>query len=181
MKKVLTLLTTVALLATVMFAFGPGRPNVPAYGRMNPPAVSSQTQTQTQTQAQTQQQVQAVQRTAALHRNLQLPADATISEVRTFKGTIRDVSWDPNDGFKLTIQVGRETYTVHAGPLFKQVTLKVGQEIEVKGRLVSSSTGKFIIADSVTTAGKTVTFENLAQNRQANRFAEKRAAHGWRK
>uniref|UniRef100_A0A7C4VSI0 DNA-binding protein n=1 Tax=Fervidobacterium thailandense TaxID=1008305 RepID=A0A7C4VSI0_9BACT len=179
MKRLLTLLTAVVLFASVLFAFGPGRLNAPAPGRWNYPMTSSQIQTQTQ--GQVQQQIRAVQTTTARYRNLQIPEDATISEVRTFKGTIRDISWDPNDGFRLTIQVDNDSYTVHAGPLFKQVSLKTGEEIEVKGRLVTSSSGKFILADSVTTGGKTIAFEELIQNRQANRFAQKRVACGWRR
>lgn len=163
MKKVLVLLTAGVLLVGSIFAFGPAKNVAPGY-RYAPQ--SAQTQPvqqaqQTQTTLQTRQQLHT---TTRLYQNL--PANATLSEVKTFKGTIKDVSWSAENGFQLQVQVGNSVYTVHAGPLFRALTLKSGQEIEITGRIVTADNVSYIVAESVTTGGKTVKVDDVIPGRQ---------------
>lgn len=168
MKKVLVLLTAGVLLVGSIFAFGPARNVAPGYryapqpAQVQPAQPVQQTQ-QTQTTLQTRQQLHT---TTRLYQNL--PANATLSEVKTFKGTVKDVSWSVENGFQLQVQVGNNVYTVHAGPIFRSVSLKAGQEIEISGRLVTANNTSYIVAESITTGGKTVKVDDVIPGNQGN-------------
>ncbi|MFN6991595.1 MAG: hypothetical protein ACK4MM_02605 [Fervidobacterium sp.] len=147
MKKVLVILTASVVLVGSMFAFGP-------YGASQRNLAPAYQQVQSQT-AQTAQTTQTLQTSwTRLYRNL--PANATLGEVKKFKGTIKEVGWSMEDGFELKVQVDKDVYEVHAGPIFRSLELKVGQEIEIAGRLVTAGNDKYIVAEEVTTNGKTV-------------------------
>ncbi len=160
MKKVLVVLTAGVLLVGSIFAFGPATANR-GYGY----GVSSQTQTQLQTQ-----QVTATR----LYRNL--PADATLSPTQGFKGTVKEVAWDTQNGFVLKVQVGNDIYDVHAGPIFRAVSLKAGQSIEISGRLVTTKTSKYIVAEKVVVDGKEVKVDDVIPGRYNKQATQKHAA-----
>ncbi|KAF2961031.1 hypothetical protein [Fervidobacterium sp. 2310opik-2] len=165
MKKILVVLTAGVLLVGSIFAFGPATANHGyCYG------VTTQSQAQAQTQVQTQLQTQQVTATR-LYRNL--PADATLSATQEFKGTIKEVSWDVQNGFVLKIQVGNDVYDVHAGPIFRAVSLKAGQSIEISGRLVTTSTSKYIVAEKVVIDGKEVNVDDVMPERCNRQAAQK--------
>ncbi|AMW33100.1 hypothetical protein SAMN04488510_10548 [Fervidobacterium changbaicum] len=144
MKKFLVVLAAGVLLAGSIFAFGP----------MNAQRFGYQAAANTQT---SQQVAQAVQQ--RLHRNL--PADASLSATQTFKGTVKEYSLDLNNGFVFKVQVGDTVYDVHAGPIFRLLQLKQGQSIEIVGRIVTTSSDKFIVAEKVTVDGKSFDLASL--------------------
>jgi hypothetical protein len=111
MKKFLVVLTAGVVLVGSIFAFGPA--SAPRYGCQS--ATTQQTQVPQNTQTR-------------LYRNL--PAGTTLGETQTFKGTVKEYTWDVSNGFTLKMQVGDAVYDVHAGPIFKAVELKAGQSIE---------------------------------------------------
>jgi len=140
MKKFLVILTAGVLLVGSIFAFGPA--GAPRYG------YQSSTTQQTQISIQTR-----------LYRNL--PEGTTLGETQTFQGTVKEYTWDVNNGFTLKVQVGDVVYDVHAGPIFKSVELKAGQSIEIVGKLATTQTGKFIVAEKVTVDGKVIDTASL--------------------
>ncbi|AFG35555.1 hypothetical protein Ferpe_1486 [Fervidobacterium pennivorans DSM 9078] len=159
MKKFLVVLTAGVLLVGSIFAFGPAR-----------------YQSATTQQTQVQQSVQT-----RLYRNL--PEGTTLGETQTFKGTVKEYTWDVNNGFTLKVQVGDVVYDVHAGPIFKSVELKAGQSIEIVGKLATTQTGKFIVAEKVTVDGKVIDTASLKGPKgQAFRTAKRPArARGYRR
>ncbi|WP_372590581.1 hypothetical protein QO062_03005 [Fervidobacterium pennivorans subsp. carthaginiensis] len=158
MKKFLVVLAAGVLLVGSIFAFGPA--SAPRYGYQS--ATTQQTQVQQNTQTR-------------LYKNL--PAGTTLGETQTFKGTVKEYTWDVNKGFTLKIQVGNTVYDVHAGPIFKSVELKAGQPIEIVGKLATSGESKFILAEKVTVDGKVIDTASLKGPRwQANRAGVVRKA-----
>jgi len=158
MKKFLVVLAAGVLLVGSIFAFGPA--SAPRYGYQS--ATTQQTQVQQNTQTR-------------LYKNL--PTGTTLGETQTFKGTVKEYTWDVNKGFTLKIQVGNTVYDVHAGPIFKSVELKAGQPIEIVGKLATSGESKFILAEKVTVDGKIIDTASLKGPRwQANRAGVVRKA-----
>lgn len=156
MKKVLVALTTGVLFVGSLFAFAPccmtSRNVTPVYQ---------------QQVAQTTQALQTSQTTwARLYKNL--PANSTLSEVKKYKGTIKEISWSTENGLELKVQVDKEVYTVHTGPIFRILEFKAEQEVEIAGRLVTSGSSKYIVAEEITTNGKTVKVSEIinAQRRE---------------
>ncbi|MGQ9855883.1 MAG: hypothetical protein ACUVQF_04045 [Fervidobacterium sp.] len=130
MKKVLVVLVAGVVLTGSLFAFGP------AYaGQAN----------QTGTATQTVQQ--------RLYQNL--PQGVQLGETTTVKGTIEQFSWSPDAGFILKVKTADGVIDVHAGPLFRLTELKVGQEIELTGKVAETTEAKFFIAEKVVLGDKT--------------------------
>ncbi|MGB9614418.1 MAG: hypothetical protein ACP5PP_08130 [Fervidobacterium sp.] len=159
MKKVLVLIASGVILVGSIFAFGPAnRGYVPV---LQP----AQQQVSTQANTQTQAQVQQFKTSTRLYRNL--PQDATLGALQTFKGTIKEVSFDTIKGFILKVQVGNDVYDVHAGPIFRAASLKAGDSIEISGRLLTTSSEKYIVAEKVTVGGKTINIDDVKPGRKA--------------
>jgi len=151
MRKLLVVLTAGVVLVGSIFAFGLA--SAPRYGYQS--ATTQQTQVQQNTQTR-------------LYKNL--PAGTTLGETQTFKGTVKEYTWDVNNGFTLKVQVGDAVYDVHAGPIFNAVELKAGQSMEIVGKLATIGESKFILAEKVTVDGKVIDTASLKGPKgQANR------------
>ena len=152
MKRLLVLLTLSVLFAGSIFAFGPA---------------SQQNQNQAQTAAQApaqvgalaqQNQVQAREfKDNGLLGYFNLPADASISEVKTLDGTVVSISLESEKGLVVKFESAGVTYDLRVGPLMRELSLKAGDKITVTGRIVSTSTDKYVVVEKVKIGDKEYT------------------------
>ncbi|MGQ9855739.1 MAG: hypothetical protein ACUVQF_03315 [Fervidobacterium sp.] len=147
MKKFLAVLVLGVLAVSSIFAFGPARGFAGFGGRYYQPQATQSTTTSQTTQI------------TRLYRNL--PAGTTLSETQTFKATVKEYTFAPQSGFTLKVQIGDKVYDVHAGPIFKVAELKAGQSIEIVGKLATSTSGNYIVAEQVKLDGKSVDLSSL--------------------
>jgi len=152
MERLLVLLTLSVLFAGSIFAFGPA---------------SQQNQNQAQTAAQApaqvgalaqQNQVQAREfKDNGLQGYFNLPADASISEVKTLDGTVVSISLESEKGLVVKFESAGVTYDLRVGPLMRELSLKAGDKITVTGRIVSTSTDKYVVVEKVKIGDKEYT------------------------
>lgn len=144
MKKFLVVLVLGVLAVSSIFAFGPARSFRGGYAQQQAPQTS---QTATASQV------------TRLYRNL--PAGTTLGSTETFKGTVKEFALAPQSGLTLKVQVGDKVYDVYAGPIFKVTEVKVGQSIEIVGKLATSASGSYIVAEQVKLDGKSIDLASL--------------------
>lgn len=158
MKRLLVLLTLSVLFAGSIFAFGP-------MNQQNWQNQQNQGQTAAQTPAQVgalaQQQQKQVQAREFKDNGLQgyfnLPADASISEVKTLDGTVVSISLESEKGLVVKFESAGVTYDLRVGPLMRELSLKAGDKITVTGRIVSTSTDKYVVVEKVKIGDKEYT------------------------
>ena len=158
MKRLLVLLTLSVLFAGSMFAFGP-------MNQQNWQNQQNQGQTAAQTPAQVgalaqqqQKQVQAREfKDNGLGGFFNLPADASISEVKTLDGTVTSISLESEKGLVIKFESAGVTYDLRIGPFTRELSLKAGDKITVTGRVVSTSTDKYVVVEKVKIGDKEYT------------------------
>ncbi|MGC9796663.1 hypothetical protein MNL76_06360 [Fervidobacterium riparium] len=144
MKKFLVVLVLGVSAVSSIFAFGPARGFRSGYAQQRAPQTS---QTATASQV------------TRLYRNL--PAGTTLGSTETFKGTVKEFAFAPQSGLTLKVQVGDKVYDVHAGPIFRVAEVKAGQSIEIVGKLATSTSGSYIVAEQVKLEGKSIDVSSL--------------------
>ncbi len=151
MKKLLVLLTLSVLFAGSIFAFGPA-------SKQN----QNQAQTAVQAPAQVgalaqQKQVQAREFKDGLQGYFNLPADASISDVKTLDGAVTSISFESEKGLVVKFESAGVAYDLRVGPVMRELSLKAGDKITVTGRIVSTSTDKYVVVEKVKIGDKEYT------------------------
>lgn len=153
MKRLLVLLTLSVLFAGSIFAFGPA-----SQQNQNQAQTAAQTPAQVGALAQQQNQVQAREfKDNGLLGYFNLPADASISEVKTLDGTVVSISLESEKGLVVKFESAGVTYDLRVGPLMRELSLKAGDKITVTGRIVSTSTDKYVVVEKVKIGDKEYT------------------------
>ncbi|MGB4261982.1 MAG: hypothetical protein WBJ29_00335 [Fervidobacterium sp.] len=108
-----------------------------------------------------------------------LPADASVSEVKTLDGTVKSISLESEKGIVVKFESAGVTYNLEIGPLMREISLKAGDKVTVTGRIVSTSTDKYIVVEKVKIGDKEYTVtrdkaENTqnTQNKQNNQNSQ---------
>lgn len=105
-----------------------------------------------------------------------LPENATISEVRTFSGQIKEIAIEKDGGLVIRFESGDKVYELKGGAIiWREIGLKVGDKLEITGRIVKIDDKEYILVDKVKSAGKTYDSDELLRKRIQGRLKD------WRK
>lgn len=167
MKRLLVLLTLSVLFAGSIFAFGPmNQQNQTQTAPQTPAQVSTLPQNQMQRQTQQIEQMEKM-RDERVGLFFNLPADASISEVKTLDGSVTSISIESEKGIVIKFESAGVTYNLKVGPIMREISLKAGDKVTVTGRIVSTSTDKYIVVEKVKIGDKEYTMtRDKAENAQ---------------
>ncbi|HOQ39632.1 MAG TPA: hypothetical protein PKI14_13815 [Fervidobacterium sp.] len=179
MKRLLVLLTLSVLFAGSIFAFGPmNQQNQTQTAPQTPAQVSTLPQNQMQRQTQQIEQMEKM-RDERYGLFFNLPADASISEVKALDGSVTSISIESEKGIVVKFESAGVTYNLKVGPIMREISLKAGDKVTVTGRIVSTSTDKYIVVEKVKIGDKEYTVtrdkaENTqnTQNKQNNQNSQ---------
>lgn len=95
-----------------------------------------------------------------------LPDNATLSEVKTLSGAIKEIFIAKDGGLVVTFESDGKVYELKGGHIiWREVGLKAGDKLSVTGRIMKVDDKEYIIVDKATIGNKTYDADELLKKR----------------
>lgn len=170
MKKLFATILVTLIITSFVFAYNiPARRltgNIPSFGRFQRP----QPQIQQKIREALKERIRNFLQDRAkffekepvgYYLGLRLPADASLSEVKTFIGTVKDIYVEAKKGLVVLFESEDETYKLANNFIWRQLGLKVGDQLEVTGRVLKAGEEQIIIPEKVKSEDKEIDLRKL--------------------
>lgn len=172
MRKLLAIILVTLIITGFIFAYNvPAKRlvgNVPSFGRLQQPQLQPQVQQKIRETLRerirnfVQNRAKFFERApSGYYLGLRLPADASLSEVKTFIGTVKDIYVEAKKGLVILFESEDETYKLANNFVWRQLGLKVGDQLEVTGRVLKVGEEQTILPEKVKLGDKEVDLRKL--------------------
>ncbi|ODN31311.1 hypothetical protein [Fervidobacterium thailandense] len=181
MRRLFATVLVALIITSVIFAYNvpvrrlPG--NIPSFGKVQQPKLQPQVQEKIR-EALKERVRNFLQNRAKLfekvpagyYLGLRLPADASLSEVKTFTGTVKEIYVEAKKGLVIVFETEEGTYKLANNFVWRQFGLKVGDQLEVTGRVLKVGEEQTIIPEKVKSGDKEIDLRKLLTERIEKRL-----------
>jgi len=176
MRKLFATILVILIITSFIFAYNvPSRRltgNLPNFGKLQQPQLQLQVQQKIR-EALRERIRNFLQNEAEFFKKaptgyylgLRLPADASLSEVKTFIGTVKDIYVEAKKGLVILFESEDETYKLANNSIWRQLGLKVGDQLEVTGRILKLEEEQIIIPEKAKLGDKEIDLRKLMTDR----------------